>query len=243
MDWEKVAPILTDLAYANRLPLEKELSATELELKITVAKKRQERPDDVEGRAEQALSKHLENSKNKKTRKLVANDRRARRGWKSPRSEQSKHFNWTRIVQDSGPKEALTKFFEDLYHLLDDRDDQGVITQKERRHWVTYWENLKMDCATGELVSERRLDNMLETFLNGKGTPDGITVEVLKALPDDWKTQLARSMSEMCLIMESPAEWMQSATLLDPKVIGATSLAKFRHIAGLRAMRKVAGYL
>ena len=133
-------------------------------------------------------------------------------------------------MQDSGPKEALTKFFEDLYHLLDDRDDQGVITQKERRHWVTYWENLKMDCATGELVSERRLDNMLETFLSGKGTPDGITVEVLKALPDDWKTQLARSMSEMCLVMESPAEWMQSATLLDPKVIGATSLAKFRPV-------------
>ena len=49
-------------------------------------------------------------------------------------------------------------------------------------------------------------------------------------------------MSEMCLDVEFPADWMQS-TLLAPNVIGATILAEFRPNAGSRAMRKVLGYL
>ena len=111
--------------------MEKELSATELELVILAAKKKQDRH--TVSRAELKMQK----AKNKNTRKMAANDRRrARRGWKSPEhTEQIKHHNWTSIVQGSDPVEALTKFLEGLYHFP---DDQEVITQKERRHSVNF---------------------------------------------------------------------------------------------------------
>ena len=81
---------------------------------------------------------------------MVEENAEARR---APRSEQCKHNNWSKIVQDSHAKEALTKFFKNLYHFPDDPE---AMTPRER--------NMKMDCAAGELVSKRRLENILKKF-------------------------------------------------------------------------------
>ena len=53
--------------------------------------------------------------------------------------------------------------------------------------------------------------------------------------------QLARSLSEMCWDMNFLEEWMCSLTVMAPKVVGGTSMAKFGPIAGLCAMRKSTG--
>ena len=55
---------------------------------------------------------------------------------RAPGSDQSRHCNWTTIMQGSDPEEAVTIFFEDVCHLL---DDQEVTTQNERRHWISLW--------------------------------------------------------------------------------------------------------
>ena len=44
----------------------------------------------------------------------------------------------------------------------------------------------------------------------------------------------------MCWDMSFPEDWLRTFTVMAPKVVGATCLTKFRPIAGLCAMRKMA---
>ena len=113
----------------------------------------------------------------------------------------------------------------------------------ERRHWVELWKNLRVDCAGGMLVSQKKLENVLNELKNGRGSPDQITADVLKALPPECLVKLARSLSLMCWDMTFPEDWLCSLTVMAPKVVGATCLTKFRPIAGLCAMRKVLSYV
>ena len=127
--------------------------------------------------------------------------------------------------------------------LLNFRRPGGVNPIRERRHWVELWENMRMDCAGGMLISPRKLENVLKKLKNGKGSPDQITADVLKALPPACLEKLARSLSLMCWDMNFPENWLCSLTVMAPKVVGATCLTKFRPTAGLCAMRKVLGYV
>ena len=102
---------------------------------------------------------------------------------------------------------------------------------------------MRMDCAGGMLISPKKLENVLKKLKNGKGSPDQITADVLKALPPECLEKLARSLSLMCWNMDFPEDWLCSSTVMAPKVVGATCLTKFRPTAGLCAMRKVLGYV
>ena len=159
---------------------------------------------------------------------------------KAPKKTQSKHFNWNSIAKDENPESVLTKFFLDFYSIPEDQEES---TQSERRHWVELWKNMRMDCAGGMLISPKKLENVLKKLKNGKGSPDQITADVLKALPPDCLEKLARSLSLTCWDMNFPEDWLCSLTVMAPKVVGATCLTKFRPRAGLCAMRKVLGYV
>ena len=159
---------------------------------------------------------------------------------RAPKKTQSKHFNWKSIAKDENPESVLTKYFQDLYSISEDQEE---LTQSERRHWVELWKNMRIDCAGGMLISPKKLENVLKKLKNGKGSPDQITADVLKALPPECLEQLARSLSLMCWNMDFPEDWLCSLTVMAPKVVGATCLTKFRPIAGLCAMRKVLGYV
>ena len=158
----------------------------------------------------------------------------------APKKTQSKHFNWNSIAKDENPESVLTKYFRDLYSISEDQEES---TQSERRHWVELWKNMRMDCAGGILISPKKLNNVLKKLKNGKGSPDQITADVLKALPPECLEKLARSLSLMCWGMTFPEDWLCSMTVMAPKVVGATCLTKFRPITGLCAMRKVLGYV
>ena len=105
------------------------------------------------------------------------------------------------------------------------------------------WKNMRIDCAGGMLISPKRLENVLKKLKNGKGSPDQITADVLKAFPPECLEKLARSLSLMCWNMDFPEDWLCSLTVMAPKVVGATCLTKFKPIAGLCAMRKVLDYV
>ena len=62
---------------------------------------------------------------------------------------------------------------------------------------------------------------------NGKGSPDQITADVLKALPPECLEKLARSL--MYRNMDFLEDWLCSLTVMAPKVVVATCLTKFRH--------------
>ena len=159
---------------------------------------------------------------------------------KAPKKTQSKHFNWSSIAKQENPESVLTNFFQDLYSIPGDQEEA---TQSERRHWVELWKNLRMDSAGGMLISPKKLQKVLKKLKNGKGSPEQITADVLKALPPECLEKLARSLSMMCWDMTFPEDWLCSLTVMAPKVVGATCLTKFRPIAGLCAMRKVLGYV
>ena len=93
------------------------------------------------------------------------------------------------------------------------------------------------------LISPKKLENVLKKLKNGKGPPDQITADVLKALPPERLEKLGRSLSLMCWDMTFPEDWLCSMTVMAPRVAGATCLIKFRPIAGLCAMRRVLGYV
>ena len=116
--------------------------------------------------------------------------------------------------------------------------------QSERLHCVELSKNLRMDCAGEILISPKKLvERALNKMKNGKGSPDQITADVLKALLPECLEKLARSLSMMCWEMTFPEDCLGSLTVTAPKVVGATRLTKFRPIAGLCAMRKVLGYV
>ena len=100
---------------------------------------------------------------------------------------------------------------------------------------------MRIDCAGGMLISRKKLENVLVKLKNGKGSPDQITADVLKALPPECLEKMARSLSLMCWNMDFPEDWLCSLTVMAPKVVDATCLTKFRPIAGLCAMRKSLG--
>ena len=77
----------------------------------------------------------------------------------------------------------------------------------------------------------KEMENVLKKLKNGKGSPDQITADVLKALPPECLEKLARSLTLMCWNMDFPEDWLCSLTVMAPKVVGP--------IAGLCATRKV----
>ena len=235
-NWNAMLPLLMETAVAHRKLETKEMSVTELELKSLLLRKKK-------------TGRHLERTELNWLCRAIWRKRRALKRekhltkikesaeiGKAPKKTQSKHFNWSSIAKHENPESVLTNFFQDLYSIPEEET-----TQSERRHWVELWKNLRIDCAGGMLISPKKLENVLKKLKNGKGSPDQITTDVLKALPPECLEQLARSLSLMCWNMTFPEDWLCSLTVMAPKVVGATCLTKFRPIVGLCAMRKVLG--
>lgn len=158
---------------------------------------------------------------------------------RAPRKPPSKHYNWGKIAGKTDPKQLLTEFYKELYG-LPETEKRNI--HDERQHWIDTWRSLQIDIGT-EMVTRQKLDQALKKLKKSKGSPDGITAEMLLALPDESKNRLAADISHRCRSLTFPQEWMKSMTTLAPKVYGATKLANFRPIAGLCAMRKLLGYL
>ena len=225
--WNKLAPLLVETAKAHRKMESKEMSMTELELKTLLLRKKNtgrylERTD-LKWLCREIWRKRRALKREKHLDKIKESAEMGR----APKKTQSKHFNWKSIAKDENLESVLTKY----------------LTQLERRHWVELWKNMRIDCGGGMLISPKNLENVLKKLKNGKGSPDQITADVLKALPPECLEQLARLLSLMCRNMDFPEDWLCSLTVMAPKVVDAKCLTKFRPIAGLCAMRKVLGYV
>ena len=134
---------------------------------------------------------------------------------RAPKNMQSKHFNWKSIAKNENHESVLTKYFRDLYSISAEQEE---VTQSERRHWVELWKNMRIDCAGGTLISPKKLEIVLKKLKNGKGSPDQITADVLKALPPACLEQLVRSLSLLCWNMDFPEDWLCSLTVMVLKV-------------------------
>ena len=181
-----MAPLLKETAKAHKKMETKEMSVTELELKSLLLKNKRE-------------GRHLERAElNWLCRAIWRKKRALKRAEhltkikesavreRAPKKTQSKHFNWSSIAKQENPETVLTNFFQDLYSIPVDQED---IIQSERLHWIELWKILRVDCAGGMLISTRKFESVLSKLKNGKGSPDQITADVLKALPRNvWKS-------------------------------------------------------
>jgi hypothetical protein len=158
---------------------------------------------------------------------------------KAPRPTQSKHVNWHAIVGPLDPCAALTTFYSDIFGL---GPAERQLAQDKRDQYIALARDLHLDNGR-PFVTRASLDFALAKLKKGKGSHDGIPAEMLKALPDSCKDDLVRNLALRCATLDIPPAWCAAQITLVPKVIGAKSLANFRPIAGLVAMRKLLGYL
>jgi hypothetical protein len=153
---------------------------------------------------------------------------------RAPKPHISKHVNWTTLAGQLDPRVVLTDVYIDIYGFP---VEEERLAHEQRQHWITLGKFFNIDNGR-PFVTRGKLDKALGKLKRNKGSPDGITAEVLQALPEDCKDQIATGLSRRCAVLDLPREWCSSLTSSAPKVIGATSLAKCRPIAGLCALRK-----
>ena len=157
----------------------------------------------------------------------------------APKKPQSRHVNWPAIIGEAVPEEALTTYFTSIFDLP---PEQRICAEKARYDRIVVARDLHIDSGR-PFVTRKSLDSALTRLKRGKGSADGITAEMLQALPDNARNALAENLAERCARLDFPPDWCISRISLAPKAIGASSLSGFRPIAGLVTMRKLLGYL
>ena len=109
-NWNVLAPLLLETAKSHRKLETKEMSATELELKSLLLRKK--RDGRQLGRTElnwlcRAMKERSDEIHLNKIKESTETE-------KAPKKTQSKHFNWSSIAKQENPENVLTDFFQDL---------------------------------------------------------------------------------------------------------------------------------
>ena len=192
--WNKLAPLLVETAKAHRRVESKGMSVTEMELETLLLRKKK-------------TGRYLERSELNRLCREIWRKRRALKREKhldkikesaemgSSQENAEQAFQLEINCKGRESRICSTKYFRDIYSISEEQEE---LTQSERRHWVELWKNMRIDCAGGMLISPKKLENVLKKLKNGKGSPDQITADVLKALPPECLEKLARSLSLMC---------------------------------------------
>jgi hypothetical protein len=157
----------------------------------------------------------------------------------APITVRSRHVNWKVIAGNVEPTVALTAFYGAIFN---PPPAERAAAKEERQRCMTTARDLAVDNGR-PMVSRTRLDAALAKLKRGKGSGDGVTAEMLQALPETARNALAINLTERCSKLDFPPDWCASFISLVPKVVGVTSLAGFRPVAGLVTMRKLLGYI
>ena len=127
----------------------------------------------------------------RRLRELERLDDAAATGRAPPRPRPSCHLNWLRIFGNTPAKEAITEYFVELFGLP---QGQRVLARGAKAHWIAVWRDLRIDLG-GFTVSATRLQKAIGKLKCGKSSPDGITAEMLKSLPQSALQSLAADLS------------------------------------------------
>ena len=147
--------------------------------------------------------------------------------------------NWAKLCGSKEPSTVLTDFYTDIYSLDFHTLTSEVRTKEER---ILVWRSLRIDVLPFHVTLER-LSTALKKLKFGKGSPDGCTAEMFRALPTTVLLQLCSFFTHILATLEFPESWSAVGASLIPKVVGASTLGKFRAIACLPVARKLLGYI
>lgn len=149
------------------------------------------------------------------------------------------HIDYRRLFKEEDPSEAITMYFKELFNV-----DEGMLTETQRlaTERVTEWQRLKLSNPATK-ITEDMVRAAIKKLKPGKGSEDGITAEVLAALPAGAFRSFAEDVDRRCHNVDFDASITRAGAVLLPKIINAPSLDKFRPIASLSSTRKLYGYL
>ena len=187
---------------------------------IASAEKEENRTTPRANRVELALSRNLEEVESGEAKEAPGHYQGECRVGESPQENTKHAFQLELDCKTREPQICPHKFLP--RPLLDSRRPGGSNPIRETTLGRTVEKPEKT--AGRMLISRKKLENVLKKLKNGKGSPDQITADVLKALPPECLEKLARSLSLMCWDVTFPEDWMCSMTVMAPKVVGATVL-------------------
>ena len=147
--------------------------------------------------------------------------------------------NWSKLCGNADPSLVIHDFYQDIYCLDSDTMQKEQATKTER---IETWRALRIDLLPFRFTMTHILA-AISKLKNGKGSPDGCTAEMYKALPASALEKLCDFFTRLFACLDFPESWTVVGASLIPKVVGASSLSKFRAIACLPVARKLCGYL
>ena len=232
-DWEDIACRWTHAARKN---WERKQKAPDIVLENLLEQHSAATPD-----IKRRLNKRIWRHRRAKRRRRAKDELRvaAEKGAMPNTRPKSTSINWQKVFGDSDAKGGLQDYFKDIYSLDDEEKAEEV---KVKMHWIGTWKDLRIDMSPHR-VSLGGLRNAIKKLKNGKGSSDGCTAEMYKKLPEHALQSLAIFFTTLFATLVIPELWTVVAAVLIPKVVGASSLHKFRAIACLPTARKLFGYL
>ena len=148
-------------------------------------------------------------------------------------------ISWAKLCGNKEPSSVIHDFYHDIYCLNDDLMSSEARAKYER---IEVWKALRIDLIPFRCTLKHMLAAIAK-LKGGKGSPDGCTAEMYKALPQEAILQLCNFFTYLFISLVFPKCWTVVGASLIPKVVGASSLSKFRAIACLPVARKLCGYL
>ena len=150
------------------------------------------------------------------------------------------HVNWGRLFGSVSPAEALSSHYSAIFEF--DNLEEAAQESEMRQSVMQSWHS--RPAGTQEFTCDLpQLMRALNRLHLGKSSPDGLTAEVLRRLPDAELSKMAAAIQEMFRSLSFDASWTVITASLIPKKAVTRSLADMRPISGLCLFRKLWGYL
>ena len=150
------------------------------------------------------------------------------------------HFNWLRVFGQEPPSSAIRSFHADIFEITVPAERELQLKAKNER--ILEWRRALDNGAQEIEVSPRDVWQCLARLKKGKSSPDGVTAEMLLALPEEQIVCVLRETYNLCSPRSNFQEtWfrvMASLILQKPHPRG---LNEFRPISCLTTFRKFLG--
>ena len=150
------------------------------------------------------------------------------------------HVNWGRLFGNVSPAEALSYHYSAMFDFdsLEEAAQESALRQSVMQSWHS------RPVGTHEFVCDLpRLRRALKRLYLGKSSPDGLTAEILRQLPDDELSKMAAAIQEMFRSLSFEASWTVITASCIPKKAVTRSLSVMCPISGLCHFRKLLGYI
>ena len=138
------------------------------------------------------------------------------------------------------PAEKLTSHYSAFFEFDDLEEAAGecAVRQSPLQRWHS--RPAGSDVFVCDLPS---LERALKRLHLGKSSPDGLTAEMLRQLPENELLKMAAAIQEMFRSLSFATTWTVITASLIPKKEITKSLSDMRPISGLCHFRKLLGYL